>query len=52
MKLWVLLREALHLVLRHRLYFLAPLLLLLVLLALLAFYVGPATVVTFIYSGV
>ena len=52
MKLWMLLKEALYLVPRHKLYVLAPLLVLLLLLALIAFYVGPATVVTFIYSGV
>ena len=51
MKLLYLYREGLELVKRHRLYFIAPLLLALLLLSLIAFYVGPGVVVTFIYSG-
>ena len=51
MKLWYLLREALRLVGRRRSLILAPLLVLLVLLTLIAFYVGPGTLVTFIYAG-
>lgn len=51
-KLWYLLREAFYLVRRRKSYLLAPLLLLLVLVALVAFYVGPGAVVTFMYAGV
>ncbi len=52
MKLWYLLKEAFHLVRKHKAYVLAPLLVMLALLALVAFYVGPGAVVTFIYAGV
>jgi hypothetical protein len=51
MKLWLLIRETFRFLKRHRRYVLAPLLLLLVLIALVAFYVGPGAVVTFIYAG-
>ena len=51
MKLWYLLKEALHFVRRRKAYVLAPVLLLLMLLALIAFYVGPGAVVTFLYAG-
>jgi hypothetical protein len=51
MKLWYLLKEAWYLVRRRRAYLLAPVLVMLVLLALVAFYVGPGAVVTFIYAG-
>ncbi|HOU54353.1 MAG TPA: DUF5989 family protein [Myxococcota bacterium] len=51
MKLWLLLREAYRFLRRHRRFVLAPLLLLLILVALMAFYVGPGAVVTFIYAG-
>lgn len=52
MKLWLLLKETFRLIGRHKLYVLTPLLVMLLLLALLAFYVGPGAAVTFIYSGV
>ncbi len=52
MKLWFLLRETFRFLRRHRRFVLAPLLLLLVLVALVAFYVGPGAVVTFIYAGI
>lgn len=52
MKLWYLLKEMIQLIRRHRVYFLAPVLLCLLLLALLAFYIGPGAVVTFIYAGI
>jgi uncharacterized membrane protein len=51
MKLWYLLREMVRLMRRNRRYFLAPVLLILLLAALVAFYVGPGVVVTFIYAG-
>lgn len=52
MKVWYLLVEMFRLVKRHKMYFLAPILVMLVLLALLAFYIGPGALVTFIYAGV
>ena len=50
-KAWYVLKETGFLIRRHKLYFLAPLLIMLAVLVLLAFYVGPATVITFIYAG-
>lgn len=50
-KLWFMLKEMLYLIRAHSLYFIAPILLMLVLLALLAFYLGPTAVLTFIYAG-
>ena len=44
--------EMLRLVAAHKLYFLAPVLICLVLLSLLVYYVGPTVVITFIYAGV
>jgi len=45
-------REMLALVVAHKLYFLAPVMLCLVMLSLLVYYVGPTVVITFIYAGV
>lgn len=44
-EMWLLVRE-------HKLYFLAPVLVMLVALSLLVYYVGPSVVITFIYAGV
>lgn len=46
------LREMLALISAHKLYFLAPVLVSLVLLSVLVYYVGPTVVITFIYAGV
>ncbi len=51
MKLWYLLRESARLLRRNKRYLLVPLLVLLVLTALVAIYVGPSVVVGFIYAG-
>lgn len=45
-------REMLHLVRKHKLAFLIPILMVLILLVFLAYYVGPAIVTTFIYAGI
>jgi hypothetical protein len=45
------LKEMAHLVWRHKLYVIAPILLVLVLLVLLAFYLGPTAFMTFVYAG-
>jgi len=37
---------------KHKLIFLAPILIILALLAFLIFYIGPSVIVTFIYAGV
>lgn len=44
-------KEMLFLIKSHKLYFISPLLLMLVFLTLLAFYVGPTAILTFIYAG-
>lgn len=45
-------KETLFLVREHKLYFLSPLLLLMCVLAILFFKMGPAIIMTFIYAGV
>ena len=45
------LRETLHLVKKHKFYFLLPILIALALLAFLAYQVGPAVAISFIYAG-
>ena len=45
-------KEMLYLVKKHRLAFLLPIFIVLVLLTLLAYYVGPAVVTMFVYAGV
>jgi len=52
MRLWYLIKEGWGLIRRYRLYLILPVLLALLLLTVVAFYVGPAAVVTFIYSGI
>ncbi len=43
--MWFLIRK-------HKLSFMAPLLLILAFLAILVYYIGPAVIVSFIYAGV
>ena len=50
-RVWYILKEMMHLVRAHKLYVIAPLLVTLAFLAFLAFYLGPAAVLTFIYAG-
>jgi hypothetical protein len=50
-KLFLLLKEMVYMVKKYKLYFLAPLLLMLVLLACIVFYLGPSIIITFIYAG-
>lgn len=51
MKIKGLFREVRHLISEHRLYFMAPILISLILFAILFFKVGPGIVMTFIYAG-
>lgn len=51
-KIWRILKEMLYLIRKHKLYFLSPLLIILVLLAFLAFYIGPSVIISFIYAGI
>jgi len=50
-RIWYILKEMLHLIAAHKLYVIAPLLIALVLLALVAFVIGPTAALTFIYAG-
>lgn len=50
-RLWFITKEMLHLIRAHKMYFIAPILISLVILTLLAFYLGPTAVLTFIYAG-
>jgi hypothetical protein len=46
------LKESAYLVRRHKLYFLAPIIFTLALLAFFVYQIGPAIIVSFIYAGV
>jgi hypothetical protein len=51
-KIMYMLKEMGYLVKKHKLAFLAPIFIALVLLAVLVYYIGPAAITTFIYAGV
>jgi len=51
-KIWYILKELSYLVRKHKLYFLAPILITLAILAILAFYIGPSVIISFFYAGV
>ncbi len=50
-RIWYIFTEMIRLIRTHRLYFIAPILIMLTLLAFLAFYLGPTAILTFIYAG-
>jgi len=45
------LKEMMRLIKARKLYFLAPTLIILVILTVIVFHLGPATILTFIYAG-
>lgn len=51
MKITLLFQEMVHLIREHKLYFMAPLFIVLILFAVLFFKIGPGIVMTFIYAG-
>jgi hypothetical protein len=51
-KILYLFKEMFYLIRKHKLYFLAPVLVILILLAFLVFYIGPSVIISFIYAGV
>jgi len=51
-KVIFILKELLALVKEHKLYILAPIFILLAMLAFLVYYIGPAVIVSFIYAGI
>ena len=48
----MLLRETRHLIAEHKMYFMAPVLIALILFAVFFFKVGPGVIMTFIYAGI
>jgi len=51
-KILYILKETFYMVKKHKIYFLAPLLIILALLALIVFYIGPHVIIAFIYAGI
>lgn len=45
-------RETFRLIRRHKVYFLAPILIILAMIALMVYSVGPAVFVAFLYAGI
>jgi hypothetical protein len=50
-KIWYMFKQMGRMIRARKLYFMAPVLIVLVLLALLVFHLGPAGIMTFIYAG-
>jgi len=50
-KVCYILKEMFYMVKKYKLYFLAPIFILLALLAFLVYYIGPAVIISFIYAG-
>lgn len=50
-KILYILKEMMYLIRRHKLYFLAPVLIVLAFLAFIVFYIGPSVIISFIYAG-
>ncbi|MDD5561007.1 MAG: DUF5989 family protein [Candidatus Omnitrophica bacterium] len=51
-KILYLLKEMFFLIKKQKIYFLAPLMILLAVLAILVFYLGPSVIISFIYAGI
>ena len=51
-KIIYLLKEMIYMVKKHKIYFLAPILIILAFLAIIIFYIGPSVVISFIYAGI
>jgi hypothetical protein len=51
-KIGYILKEAFYMIRKHKIYFLAPMLIILALLALIVFYIGPNAIIAFIYAGI
>jgi hypothetical protein len=50
-KLFYIVKEMIYLIKNHKLWFIAPLLVMLALIAFLVYYIGPTLLVSFIYAG-
>ncbi len=51
-KITYLFKETFHLIKKNKIYFFAPFIIFIIILALLAWYIGPAIIVSFIYAGI
>ncbi|MBU2062965.1 MAG: hypothetical protein KKF93_01065 [Candidatus Omnitrophica bacterium] len=51
-KIWAILKEMVYLIKKQKVYFLAPILFVLAVLAFLVYYIGPSVVISFIYAGI
>ena len=51
-KIRYIIREMVYLICKHKYYFMAPIFIVLGLLAFLVYYIGPAAIVSFIYAGI
>lgn len=51
-KMHYIINEMFYLIKKHKLAFLLPIFIVLILLVFLAYYIGPAAVTTFIYAGI
>lgn len=51
-KIGYILKEAFYMIKKHKIYFLAPILVILALLAFIVFYIGPSAIISFIYAGI
>ena len=45
-------KEMFHMVKRYKLYFLVPIFIILALLTVLVYYIGPTVIISFIYAGI
>ena len=52
LKIASILKEMFYLVRKYKLYFLAPIFIMLILLTFLTFYLGPSVIISFIYAGI
>ncbi|MCK9595252.1 MAG: hypothetical protein PHH68_06515 [Candidatus Omnitrophica bacterium] len=51
-KIGYILKEMFYMIKKNKMYFIAPLLIILALLAFLVYYIGPPVIIAFIYAGV
>jgi hypothetical protein len=51
-KIIYMLKESFYMIKKYKAYFLAPVLIMLIFLALVVFYIGPGVVISFIYAGI
>lgn len=51
-KLMYLFNQLFKMIWKHKIYFFAPLFIMIIILAVLAIYIGPSAVIAFIYAGV